>query len=181
MHPLVHLKQHILLMGLLQLQITIITRRLHLAQFTLHLVDSPVMVSQFPSRQLVTHKLVLPVMRHTHLHSKLTPSSRLLTLQVMATQPLKILLTAVVLHHCTVQQQVGSQVMFNPHQLKLGMNSLTHNQLVMLLYKRVLQLRMARHCRPSLLTRSMTPPKFMVHHDDDFCIDNKILVLGILV
>lgn len=166
-----HHKQHILVMGLHQLQMATVTHHLHLVHLIPSLVDNPAMASQLPSLQPVMHRLVPLVMGHTQLHSKVTPSSRLPTTQFMATKHPKILLITVVLHQYIVQpNQVHSQVMFNPHQLKLVMNNLTHNQLVMQLYQQVLPLRMARQCRPSLLLiPNMIPPKFMVLLDDVLC------------
>lgn len=166
MQYLDHHKQHILVMGLHQLQMATVIRNLHLV----HLIPNhnPVMVSQLPSLLPVMHRLVPLAMDHTHLHSQVTPSSRLPTMQFMATKHPKILVIALVLHQHIVQpNQVGNQVMSNPLKLKLVMNSPTHNRQVMGLYQQLLLLHMARHCRHSpLLIPNMTPPRFMVLLDD---------------
>lgn len=182
MHHLGHHKQHILHMGLHQLQMVTVTRSLHLDRFMPSLVDSPVMGNQVPRPQLVMRKLVLLVMDHTRLPSRLTLNNQPLTTQVMATKHPRILLTAVALHRHIVQLQLCSQVMFNPHQLKLVMTNLTHNQQAMQLYQQqpvLLQLTARQYHLSPLLMPNMTQPKFMVLLDDLFLgIDSHILVLA---
>lgn len=170
MHHLRQHKQHIPHMGLPLLQMVTVTLNLLPDKLIPSQEDSPVMGSQVLSPQLVILKLVLLVMDHTHL-SRLTLNNLPLTMQSMVIKRPKILLTAAELHKHIVQHQPRSQVMFNPHKLKLVTTNLTHNQQFMQLYQQqeLLQLHMARQYRLSLLIPNMTPPKFMVLLDEN-CI-----------
>lgn len=165
MHQVGPCSNLILLMGLNQLLMGIISHNQHPAQDIHSKVASlcQVTVNLVDSRHQAMRKWVLKgVMGHT-LHNQDMPNNRLQTMQLMDTKGLQIPLTTVGLPQPMVHNQVASQVMSNQRLLSQAMISQSpHSQVAMELYQQLHQLVMEKVCHPSQVILSMMQLRCMV-------------------